>query len=569
MLLAFFFYTFPTIHVKTSSGISVSLPYFVNGAKNSFEAYKVTLQNNNPLIRYYQIVPDDCVESLKINDTIVPLNSEINRCNYSDGFSIDLSSYGTSKVVNIDLVIRNNGGKYGINIFPNFQNGYFWFMAFVVFAGLVPLLFKALSKIGLSTLVSTFLLCAIVLRLYYLYHTPYYIRTHDVDGHLDYIMYIVHNFKLPQDNTCWQCYHPSFYYVLAAIWYHLSQFVAILQPYKALQFLSLLLNIGFLVYGLALLKEYLIKPWILFLVSVLFLFWPSLVIHSVRIGNDALVYAAYVASFFHFVRFLKTDAKKHFFLAIVFASLAFMAKTNGIIMMVIMGITLGIKLLRACGSPAFKTLFKLFWVMVVSFTITGGIVFGAKIYDRVKSDAKSLIVSNSNGLGDSLRVGDTLNHFVYFDLKTYINEPYIDPWKDASGRQYFWNYLLKSSVFGEFNTFVSPKSKTPAVVLSMGALIIVLTSFGSLLLRQNRLREEEFALMLNLVISISALMYLRVSVPFACSNDFRYIVPLLFSVLIFHSNFLEKVMQHQFHIAFWTLIGVDMSMICFSVYLML
>jgi hypothetical protein len=572
VLLAFFFYTYPSIAInKISSGniTPITVPYFVNGAKNTSEQYKVTIQNHYHLITHYQIVPDDCVESLKINNTTIQLNSEPNRCNYSDGFSIDLSPYNASDEITIDITIQNSGGKYGINFFPNFKNSYFLGMLLLFSFVLLPFIFKYLHQTGLSKFLSLLLILAIALRVYYFYHTPYYIRTHDVDGHLDYIMYIVQNIKLPHDSSCWQCYHPSLYYVIAAAWYHLAHFINILQPYKALQLLSLFFSIGFLLYGVMLLKEYLLKPWTLILISVLFLYWPSLVIHSARIGNDSLLYFAYIASFFHFIRFLKTEAKKHFVGALVFASMAFMAKTNGIIIMVIIGVTLFARLLMACGTPSFKTVLKLFGVMVFSFVLTGGLVFGPKIYDRINSGAKSLIVSNSNGLGDNLRVGDSLNHFIYFDLKTYINEPYIDPWRDESGRQYFWNYLLKSSVFGEFNTFISKKSNSIATAISISALIIFVTSLVYLLLRRTKLSDEDLALTLNLLISVSALMYLRATVPFSCSNDFRYILPILFSVLIFHGYFLEKIIEKRFYTLFGSLLCVDLGMIFLSVYFML
>ena len=51
---------------------------------------------------------------------------------------------------------------------------------------------------------------------------------------------------------------------------------------------------------------------------------------------------------------------------------------------------------------------------------------------------------------------------------------FTSSWVDDGGRQYFWNYLLKTSLFGEFDTDHYDKKGSPWYTTYLNRLVLVL-----------------------------------------------------------------------------------------------
>lgn len=68
----------------------------------------------------FKIVPDNCVQELKINDRNVPLDQYgRGTCDYVNGFVIDLRPYLRSGTNNILMRLSDDGiGSYGLNMEP-------------------------------------------------------------------------------------------------------------------------------------------------------------------------------------------------------------------------------------------------------------------------------------------------------------------------------------------------------------------------------------------------------------------------------------------------------------------
>ena len=88
---------------------------------------------------------------------------------------------------------------------------------------------------------------------------------------------------------------------------------------------------------------------------------------------------------------------------------------------------------------------------------------------------------------------------------------------------YFWNYAFKTSLFGEFEMLRSVVGRNFATLLScsfLGLLIYALRGFW-----RTKLQMVHWFLLLQGAAFIAALMFLRITHTYACSNDFRYILP--------------------------------------------
>src|SRR3990172_7023155 len=56
-----------------------------------------------------------------------------------------------------------------------------------------------------------------LLRLFYVFRTPYSLRSYDAEGHVDYIFYVLTHWSIPPADLAWQSYQPPLYYFFSAI----------------------------------------------------------------------------------------------------------------------------------------------------------------------------------------------------------------------------------------------------------------------------------------------------------------------------------------------------------------
>jgi hypothetical protein len=160
-----------------------------------------------------------------------------------------------------------------------------------------------------------------------------------------------------------------------------------------------------------------------------------------------------------------------------------------------------------------------------------GVTFGRTIEKRICGSTANLMVPNSGGLDGSCLVGNELSNYITFDVRSFLTEPFVCPFQDRGGRQYFWNYLLKTGLVGEFS-YDSSILGTLTLSLSGLLLLMLLYTGGGLLIFCEHLGKHGI-LLLNMIILILASMAIRVSIPASCSNDFRYILPILISFVFF------------------------------------
>jgi len=151
----------------------------------------------------------------------------------------------------------------------------------------------------------------------------------------------------------------------------------------------------------------------------------------------------------------------------------------------------------------------------------GAILFWLKPAVNLKKDGiKSVLMGNIGTLNSALLVGNNFSNYG-LDLKDFLTVPYTNPWEDRGGRQYFWNYLLKSSMFGEF-AFGKSIMQNQAILMNW---IIYL-----LLPLKNQKQKAIMLVAPSLLLFFAALIFSRYAYPFSASNDFRYIFPVVIFV---------------------------------------
>ena len=131
-------------------------------------------------------------------------------------------------------------------------------------------------------------LAGVALYADYLTYTSVSARNFDGLAHLYYIQAIAQNLRLPAMSACVACGHPPLYYALGAAWSR-TLLAGGWMPFElGLQWLSLLLFVGFVVLALLVIRSFGVAPATQWLAAALVVFWPSSVLNSVRVHNDAL-----------------------------------------------------------------------------------------------------------------------------------------------------------------------------------------------------------------------------------------------------------------------------------------
>jgi hypothetical protein len=507
------------------------------------------------------IIPDDVLLSIRVNQRDVPLDDVDPGAlsDFNQGFHFNLSRYLQNGPNHIEIRIKNTGGPSGL-IFRNSARDIRALIAgWLLMIAVLAILYLILACFISNKAVIFILLGGFLIRLLYFWVTPYGLRTHDVEGHIPYIEYVLKNWSIPPRNSGWETYQPPLYYFFAALVYKAANLAGVTSThslYRLLQFVSLLLSMGFLGSSLLIFENIgahlpvFHKPGngsdpipetpgakskkgrFIGVMLGLVAFWPSNIMHSVRIGNDGMFYFFYALGLLFLIKWYYDNTDRSLYTGFVCAALCFITKANALILYGVIAIIYLLKFITDKDRDIRQYLIRAV-VLLILFAAGFGITFGAAVAEKMKGSTEHFMVPNMGNLGGQ-EVGNQLKNYVWFDLPEFITEPYTDPWGDRGGRQYFWNYLFKTGLVGEFQ-FDTPFHRTVTILLSslfLGLLGYVITGLIWLILKKEW--QEHGILLLNLILLIGAAILFRISIPASCSNDFRYILPVLISFGFFY-----------------------------------
>lgn len=473
----------------------------------------------DPLNLAYDIfvIPDDCADMITVDGVTVDLSGIENHCSFWSGFAIPdslLNSYRHSGNTHYSLTMRNKGGIGGAMFFVKLNSVVGHIINFLTIASLA-LFFAFLARrlrFGKALVVLFFL--GVVFRSVFYVAIPYKKFSMDVEGHIGYVQYIVEKHAIPSAEDCWSCYHPSVYYLAASTSYAISEFLGV-PGTVGLQAFSLLISLLTTFVGLLFLRK-ILEGRALLLSSFLWIFWPLMIVVAPRIGNDQLFYLLHVLCMWGGINYVKEGRGKDLIIALVATGFALWTKSTAVV-------TLGMFFVfmvagffaKSCLKPSKSewVAWSMFVGLVVAFVLNK--VFG------------SSLVGNIGSLNSQMKVPNEVFNYLYFDLQNFLQAPYTNCWNSSMGRDFFWNFALKTSMFGEWEVLTTPAGRLLATLMSvllLGLVVYAIRGFW-----KTRFKLVHWILFLHGVAFVAALMALRIKYPFACSNDFRYILPILLS----------------------------------------
>jgi len=506
----------------------IKLPYSIDMAKDEvfFISFNLSLKNKSAK---FNIIPDDCIQEILINGENFPLDSIQGLCDYSKGIYFDFSEYAQEGLNRFELKMKNNGGGPGGIRIGYTYNGFstigFKQILFSVLLLIIAALILKKFKFGMSA--TLLVLLGIGIRLIYFSYTGPTERVYDMDyGHLVYMNMIIENKQIPKTDECWSCNHPPLYYLMGA---GIKSFLDNVNPFYSLRFLqqiSMLFSFASLAFGIALLYRLFNGGRFALLAGLLFVLWPGFVITAPRIGNDVPFYFGALMCMFFTQMWWDKQKNKLLLPALLGAAIAMMFKSTGF---VIFGVLIAVYIcgiFRFWKLPQLKIIAGIFIIAILSTLASQHRV----VSDFFRNETPTLVsVRNVN---PGLKVNTSFGSFVYFDMKDYLMEPYTSTWSDRGGRQYFWNFFIKSTMFGEYSVWNSNAGKILAGILNvLNLLFFLLILWGIINMKTRDLPSLLFFLAL-----IASLIFTRAYYSMSPLQDFRYVAPILAPMLLFAVN---------------------------------
>jgi hypothetical protein len=388
-----------------------------------------------------------------------------------------------------------------------------------------------LRRLGFDWITTIIVLAATALCIHYTTYTSLAERNYDASSHAAYIQFLGEHRRLPDLPSCRFCTHPPLYYALAALWSEAVLFRDWIPRELALQWFSLLLFFGFVVFALLIIRQCTDHPMTRWLATLLVVFWPSSILHSVRVHNDALASLLMIATIYWLAEWDRRDQNRDLYAALGCVALALLTKASAYSVAALLVVFV---FLRFRSKEPFAASIKRS-VGVVLVLAAAGLLAG-RLRDSGQTLCQSVLGRACYGRYVP-PIPDTLGRFISFhplDFVGRIDTVPTDP---------FLNRFAKSLLFGVLplgEDFASARYALMASVLS--ALLLVMASIcliGALQLRPPSLRRYRVYLAAS-VIMFMFLVGFRVLAPNEFHEDFRHIFPALALFCLGYAKTVER-----------------------------
>ena len=408
------------------------------------------------------------------------------------------------------------------------------------------------------------------LKYYYVLITSIYDRQHDVgvfggkEWHAGYIEYILNNHSLPNvsPDEMWQSYHPPLHHTVSAMWIGFNEKILSVDhdaARESLQVLALLYSMLIIIISIKIMRYFKLKGHALYLPLIILNFHPAIIMFAGSINNDPLA-AVFVMG------------------AILTTLKWYRKQTAGNIIKIALCIGPGMmtKMSSAVVAPAVALVFLMVLVrrikdkndikgIFTQYGIFGAVCIPLGMWHPVRNMLRwGLPLLYVPGLPDNALQKINMPFFDRVtDFSSYQFRNVYEQWATIedgtiSGYNEFnpLTVALKTSVFGEYlndKAFESIKginvyffsffmfwTAVIIAILAAVAVIRLLTS-GKLIPGDDKaIKTGVWFLVSFIVVSMVSYYKLAGDLPFVCTMNFRYIVPLVPVSLTLEGLWIDK-----------------------------
>jgi len=515
---------------KNDKTEDIKMPYSFNGETSEVFTVSFNLSIKNETSARFNVIPDDCIQEILINGKEFPLNGINGLCDYSKGVYLDFSKYVQKGLNFFEIRVQNHGGPGGLQIQMPY-NGFksLSLMHYIFTLLLLLTITLILRKFKFGFIAISIMLLGIIARLIvYTYMGPTQ-SPHDIFQHLEYIQIFAEEKRMPKTDECWECFQPPPYYIASAVVKNIVNKYDPALSDRVLQQGQLLFSFATVIFGVALILNLFGSSRIAYFASIVSVFWTGFVMAGPRISNDIPFYFGALFCMFFAQKYWRTYKNSDMFLASLGASIALASKSIGFVILAAWIVIYVLCIVRSLKIGSLRTL------LVSAFTILLfiGISNHRTIVD-IFEGKKVGMVGNVNSLHGGLKVNNTLGNYLYFDLKDYLLVPNTSAWDDEGGRQYFWNYALKSSLYlsHSIELLNSTFGRSLITALCVLVLIIFILALWGII----NVKIVEFPALFFTIFLFAALICYRILHPYSCNNEFRFIFPVIFPLAYFSAR---------------------------------
>ena len=404
-------------------------------------------------------------------------------------------------------------------------------------------------------------LAGVALYADYLTYTSVAERNYDGLSHVYYVQAIAQHLRLPVMSACLACGHPPLYYALGAAWSRGLLAVGWTPFELGLQWLSLLLFVGFVVLTLLVIRSFGVAPATQWLAAALVVFWPSSVLNSVRVHNDALASPLILAAIYFTARWDGQRHPRHFWLALVASALAILTKASGYVAAatLILFALVHLRTTKVTRRDVMRT--------AIAIVVLGAVAVLA-VFSRLEQSPHTLcqeVLGHACDRRYVPPVADTPSRFIFFDLPDFIRR--MDATPDYPKPDYFWNRFAKSSLFGVLPLGVEfQAARYTALAVAIKLLLLAMVTVclcGAIFLRPESWRRYRVYAG-AVVIMLIFLVAFRIRVPNEFHEDFRHAFAVLVPFCLAYALVVDRARRVSGAL-YWTGVGVALLMIGSSV----
>ncbi len=437
---------------------------------------------------------------------------------------------------------------------------YIFILGFAILLGVFFTLY-ATKKLTAETFVILLFILGILLRFTYVLYTSAGTRQHDVynfekDGHSGYIKYIYENGHLPNFDvtTVDQFYHPPLHHIICAVWWKILASFGIENAYaqSSIQTLTLFYSCVCMILTYKILRQFNLKGYALVLPFAVIALHPTFVIFSASINNDILSVTFMLLAILYSIKWYKSRSLKDIIVTAIAIGLGMMTKLSAY--MVCFGI--GFVFLIALISDR-KNYKKYLLQFAIFLIICAPLGLWWNFRNAIGYNVPFLYVQRQGEGANWQYIGDIPTMQRLFDFSKLFTEPVFDQWVGRAGGTYNeYNpliSLLKTSVFGEYinMNYFGNVSIIAEVLLFWSNFALALISVVALVyllvvnIKRKKLDIPLMSLIISFVLMIIFYYVFCFSYPHHCTENIRYVSPIIVLGLVFIGKMLNDLAEKQ------------------------